>query len=406
MDNEELHDQDQQIVSKAKTTISTSSTNATKIVTAEAVQAEEVPTLPLGPMESISALEPEIAVRSVASTPVVSMPEPLVVQPSEYHRSAGEWVQIWKDGIRPAYLPLALMPVLLGSTLAWTRTITLKAPFGQFHLVYFIGTVLAVFLLQAGASLINDYYDYVHGVDTSNSLGPGGLIQQGLVKPTRVLGVGFSALILGAIIGLIIALRGGVPVVLFGLIGLLCAYFYSGTKRPLSSQALGELVGFIIFGPLITLGAYMVQTGSIARDVLIYSIPLGLLAASIIHVNNMRDLESDAQSNKRTIAALLGVTWGRAWCLALVLAAYVIILMLGLPHGTPHLILIALWTLPGLAVVASGILRTDVSPGFHLVMEELLKLETGFTLLLVVALIATALIPVLPVLPFHIFNLI
>ncbi len=400
MDNEELHDHDQKAVARTKTT------NSTKIVMAEAVQAEEVPTLPLGPMESISALEPEIAVRSVASTPVVSMPEPLVVQPSEYHRSAGEWVQIWKDGIRPAYLPLSFMPVLLGSTLAWTQTITLKAPFGQFHLTHFIGTVLAVFFLQAGASLVNDYYDYVYGVDTSNSLGPGGLIQQGLIKPTRILSVGFLALALGAIIGLIVALRGGPFVVLFGLIGLLCAYFYSATKRSLSSLALGELVAFIIFGPLITLGAYMVQTGGIARDVLIYSIPLGLLAAAVIHVNNMRDLESDGQSNRRTIAALLGVTWGRAWFLALVLAAYVIILVLGIPRGAPHLILITLWTLPNLAVVASGIVRTDVSPGFHLVMEELLKLETAFGVLLAVALIVAALIPVLPVIPFHLFNLI
>jgi 1,4-dihydroxy-2-naphthoate octaprenyltransferase len=400
MDNEELlQDSDQKSVSRPK------ATSSTKIVTAEAVQAEEVPTLPLGPVESISALEPEIAVRSVAATPVVSTPEPLVVQPSEYHRSAGEWVQIWKDGIRPAYLPLSLMPVLLGSTLAWTQTITSKAPFGQFHLTHFIGTVLAVFLLQAGASLVNDYYDYVHGIDTSNSLGPGGLIQQGLVKPTRVLSVGFAALAIGAILGLIVALRGGPLVVLFGLIGLLCAYFYSATKRSLSSLALGELVGFIIFGPLITLGAYMVQTGGIGRNVLIYSIPLGLLAAAIIHVNNMRDLESDAQSNKRTIAALLGVTWGRAWFLALVLAAYIIILMLGIPRGTPHLILITFWTLPSLAVVVTGIVRSDVSPGFHLVMKELLKLETGFGLLLAIALIVTALIPVMPVIPFHLLNL-
>jgi 1,4-dihydroxy-2-naphthoate octaprenyltransferase len=400
MDNEELHDHDQKAVSRTKTA------NSTKIVMAEAAQAEEVPTLPLGPMESISALEPEIAVRSVASTPVVSIPEPLVVQPSEYHRSAGEWVQIWKDGIRPAYLPLSFMPVLLGSALALTQTITLKAPFGQFHLTHFIGTVLAVFFLQAGASLVNDYYDYVHGVDTSNSLGPGGLIQQGLIKPTRILSVGFLALALGAMIGLIVALRGGPLVVLFGLIGLFCAYFYSATKRSLSSLALGELVAFIIFGPLITLGAYMVQTGGIARDVLIYSIPLGLLAAAVIHVNNMRDLESDAQSNRRTIAALLGVTWGRAWFLALVLAAYVIILVLGIPRGAPHLILITMWTLPNLAVVASGIVRTDVSPGFHLVMEELLKLEIAFGVLLAVALIVAALIPVLPVIPFHLFNLI
>jgi 1,4-dihydroxy-2-naphthoate octaprenyltransferase len=400
MDKEELlQDPEQKVVSKPK------ATSSTKIVTAEAVHAEEVPTLPLGPVESISALEPEIAVRSVAATPVVSMPEPLVVQPSEYYRSAGEWVQIWKDGIRPAYLPLSFMPVLLGSVLAWTQTISSKAPFGQFHLTHFIGTVLAVFCLQGGASLVNDYYDYVHGIDTSNSLGPGGLIQQGLIKPIRVLGVGFVALAIGAILGLIVALRGGPLVVLFGLIGLLCAYFYSATKRSLSSLALGELVGFIIFGPLITLGAYMVQTGGIARNVLIYSIPLGLLAAAIIHVNNMRDLESDAQADKRTIAALLGVTWGRAWCLALVLAAYIIILMLGIPHGSPHWILITLWTLPGLAVVVTGIVRTDISPGFHLVMKELLKLETALGLLLAIALIVTALIPVMPVIPLHLLNL-
>jgi len=397
MENEEL--QDQEVVSKSKTITST------KIVTAKAVQAEEVPTLPLGPVQAISALEPEIAVRSVASTSIVSMPEPLVVQPSEYHRSTGEWVQIWKEGIRPAYLPLALMPVLLGSVLAWTPTMTTKNPFGSFHLSHFIGTVLAVLLLQVGANLLNDYYDYVRGIDTSNPLGPGGLIQQGLIKPTRVLSVSFIALAVGAILGLIVAWRGGPLVLLFGLLGLLSAYFYSATKRALSSLALGELVGFIVFGPLITLGAYMVQTGSIARNVLIYSIPLGLLAAAVIHVNNMRDLESDAQANKRTIAALLGVAWGRAWFLALLLAAYVIILALGIPHGTPHLILITLWTLPNLVVVITGILRTDASSGFHLVMQEQLKLATAFAVLLVVALLATALFPLLPIIPFHLLHL-
>jgi 1,4-dihydroxy-2-naphthoate octaprenyltransferase len=398
MEDEKL-DHQEEVVSGPKTT------SSTKIVTAEAVQAEEVPTLPLGPVQAISALEPEIAVRSVASTPVVSMPEPLVVQPSEYHRSLGEWLQIWKEGIRPAYLSLSLMPVLLGGVLAWTPTMTTKNPFGTFHLVSFIGTILAVLLLQIGANLLNDYYDYVHGIDTSNALGPGGLIQQGLVKPTRVLAVSFITLALGAVLGLIVGWQGGPLVLLFGLIGLLCAYFYSAPKRALASLALGELVGFIIYGPLITLGAYMVQTGSIGRNVLIYSIPLGLLAAAVIHVNNMRDLESDAQANKRTIAALLGVGWGRAWFLALVLAAYIVILALGIPHGAIHLILITFWTLPGLVVVVSGILRTDASPGFHLVMQELLKLTTAFGLLLAAALLASALYPLLPIIPFHLLHL-
>jgi 1,4-dihydroxy-2-naphthoate octaprenyltransferase len=271
--------------------------------------------------------------------------------------------------------------------------------------VSFIGTILAVLLLQIGANLLNDYYDYVHGIDTSNALGPGGLIQQGLVKPTRVLAVSFITLALGAVLGLIVGWQGGPLVLLFGLIGLLCAYFYSAPKRALASLALGELVGFIIYGPLITLGAYMVQTGSIGRNVLIYSIPLGLLAAAVIHVNNMRDLESDAQANKRTIAALLGVGWGRAWFLALVLAAYIVILALGIPHGAIHLILITFWTLPGLVVVVSGILRTDASPGFHLVMQELLKLTTAFGLLLAAALLASALYPLLPIIPFHLLHL-
>lgn len=399
MENEEIQEQDQGVVPKPKPQTST------KIVTTEEVQAEEVPTLPLGPMQAVSTLEPEIAVRSVASTSVVSMPEPLVVQPSEYHRSLGEWVQIWKDGIRPAYLPLSLMPALLGSVLAWTPTMTTRNPFGSLHLLPFIGTILAVLLLQIGANLLNDYYDYVRGIDTSNPLGPGGLIQQGLIKPTRVLLVSFVALALGTIFGLIASAAAGWPVLLLGLVGLLCAYFYSATKRALSSLALGELVGFVVFGPLITLGAYMVQTGGSARNVLIYSIPLGLMAAAVIHANNMRDLESDAQANKRTIAALLGVSWGRAWFLALLLAAYVIILALGIPHGTPHLILITLWTLPNLTIVITGILRTDASSGFHLVMQEQLKLATSFALLLIVALLVTALFPLMPIIPFHLFNL-
>src|SRR4051812_11429669 len=152
MEDEKVENQEE-VVSRPKTT------SSTKIVMAEAVQAEEVPTLPLGPVQAISALEPEISVRSVASTSVVSMPEPLVVQPSENHRSPGEWVQIWKEGIRPAYLPLSLMPALLGGVLAWIPTTTPKNPFGSFHLAYFIGTLLAILLLQIGANLLNDYYD-------------------------------------------------------------------------------------------------------------------------------------------------------------------------------------------------------------------------------------------------------
>ncbi len=392
------------VVSKPKETVVSSpkTAPASHVVTADSVQAEEVPTIPLGSLETISALQPEVTVQPVSATRAVSMPAPLVVQPSEYRRSLGEWIQLWWDGIRPAYLPLSLLPVLLGSVLAWTHSVSSKSLLGQFHPIRFIAAIIAVLLIQTGAHLLNDYYDYLSGADTSNAFGPGGLIQQGLVKPTRVLACGFTLLGLGALVGLLAATMGGFLVVVLGLIGLLCAYFYSATAHSLSALGLGELVGFVVFGPLITLGAYAEQAQSITPGVVIYSLPLGLLAAAIIHVNNMRDSEGDAHADKHTIASLLGLQWSRAWFLVLLLGAYAVVTALALPHGAPHLLLLTLWTLPPLVVVVSGVLRTDTRAGLHLVMVQMLKLETYFVIFLVIALILSALFPVLPHLPAHI----
>ncbi|HEX9131716.1 MAG TPA: UbiA family prenyltransferase, partial [Ktedonobacteraceae bacterium] len=161
--------------------------------------------MPLGSQQTASELLPEISVRSVASTSSIVQPVPLVAQPLEDERSLGEWLSIWWSGIRPAYLSLSLLPVILGSVVAWTQSITLKTPRGDFHTIRFVITVAAVLLLQTGAQLVNDYYDYTRGIDTSNSLGPGGLIQRGLIKPERVLSFGLIALGLGAVLGVVVA---------------------------------------------------------------------------------------------------------------------------------------------------------------------------------------------------------
>src|SRR5712691_279006 len=366
------------------------------VVTADSVQAEEVPTIPLGSLQTLSTLQPEVSIHSVASTQIVSMPAPLVVQPSEYRRSLAEWFQVWWDGFRPAYLPLSVMLFLLGSTLAWTQSLSVKTPVGQFHPTRFLVTFAAILLLQSGAHLVNDYHDYIKGVDTSNTLGPGGLIQQGLIKPSRVLSLGLILLSFGALLGVVLAFEAGPLIFLFVLVGLLCAYFYSATSQALSSLALGELVSFCIFGPLITLSAYLVQTDQVNRTVLLYSIPLGLFATAVIYLNNMRDAESDAAARKHTLAGLLGLGLNRVLFLLLLLGAYAIVVALGVPRQAPHLLLITLWTLPTLVIVITGALRTDTPPGIHLVMRQTLRLETYFALLLIVALIVSAFWPILP----------
>src|SRR5260370_10952868 len=200
--------------------------SATQVVTSDLVQAEEVTTIPIASLQTMSTLQPEVSVYSVASTQTVSIPAPLVVQPVEYQRSLREWIQIWRSGMRLNYLPLSLMPILLGSVLAWLSTIAPNKPFGSFHTTHFLGTIIVVCLLQIGAHLVNDYYDFLHGVDTSNALGPGGLIQQGHVKPTRVLEIGLILLGLVTAIGFAVAINGGTLLYLLLSFLLFCVFFF------------------------------------------------------------------------------------------------------------------------------------------------------------------------------------
>ncbi len=324
---------------------------------------------------------------------------PLVEQPLGNERSLSEWLSIWWRGIRPAYLPLSILPVILGSVVAWTQSISLKTPRGDFHPTRFVITLAATLLLQIGAHLINDYYDYLGGIDTSNSLGSGGLIQQGLIKPVRVLSFGLIALGLGALLGVFVAISGGWLAFLFGLIGILAAYFYSGVPKALSSLALGELLFFFVFGPLLTLGSYMVQTGHLDRIAYIYSISLGLLATAFIHLNNMRDTVSDAPAGKLTLASLLGLRLSRTLYTILALGAYLPVVALAWPSHAPHLLLLVLWALPALVIAVTTVLRTDNPASLHLAMYQTLRLETFFTILLIVALVVTAIFPILPHLP-------
>jgi 1,4-dihydroxy-2-naphthoate octaprenyltransferase len=357
---------------------------SSQVIAAESVQAEEVPTIPMDSLQTLSTLQPEVSVRPVTSTSAV--PEPLVVQPAEYRRGIGEWLRIWRDGLRPGYLRFAILPLLLGSALAWLSTISRSHPRGEFHPQRFLAALIAVCLLQLGANLINDYYDYVGGVDTSNPLGPGGLIQQGQIKPARVLALGLFFLIIGAFVGALVAFYGGPMAFIFGAVGLVGAYFYSAPPRALSSLTLGEVVSFWIFGPLLTLGAYIIQLGRIDSLPLICGISLGLLFSGVLYINDMRDMESDVQAHKYTLASLLGVRTNRAICTLLLLAAYVPILYLGLPSHGPHLVLITLWTLPGLVAILIALYRTTTPASLHVTMRQAFKLATLFTILLIIAL--------------------
>lgn len=369
---------------------------SSQVIAAESVQAEEVPTIPLDSLQTLNTLQPEVSVKPVAATQTATAPEPLVVQPAEYRRSPGEWLRIWRDGLRLFYLWFAILPLVLGSALAWLSSIAAKKPLGEFHPQRFLVALVAVILVQLSANLLNDYYDYLRGVDTSNSLGPGGLIQQGLIKPARVLAAGLFLLIIGAFLGALAALYGGIVAIAFGILGLVGAYFYSAPPRALSSLTLGEVTTFWVFGPLLTLGAYAIQLGRVDSQPLIYSIALGLLISAAFYVNDIRDRESDLQARKYTLATLLGLRTNRVICTLLLLGTYVPIFLVGIPSHGPHLVLITLWTLPGMAAILVGLWRTATPAALHITMRQVVRLAILFTFLLIVSLVITTYIHWLP----------
>src|SRR5579864_100156 len=310
--NSELKDTPTYDYGREQDVANSSIINPSKIVAADPTRAEQVPTIPIASMELVASLQPAVSVHSVDVTDFANPPTPLVVQSSEYQRSRGEWFQIWWDGIRPDYFSLSLLPILLGTTLAWTRTVSAQTPLGRLDLGHLIAGILMALLIQSGGHLINDYYDYVRRIDTGNLFGSGGLIQQRYVKPTLVLKIGLMLLGIGAICGLGFSVGKGSLLYLFCLIIVLGAYFYSAPPRPLSSIMLGEIIGFCFFGPLLTLGAYMAQTnGSFLPSAVLYSLPPGLLATAVIHTNNIRDSETDANAGKLTIMHLMGMKMSR-----------------------------------------------------------------------------------------------
>ena len=175
---------------------------------------------------------------------------------------------------------------------------------------------------------------------------------------------------------------------LFQLAGLPLSFAPAGIARCLSLQraipwtlltGFGGVSKFLCFRPIAYTGSLPGTNRHLVRMVFIFSISLGFLATAFIHVNDMRDAESDAQAGKHTLASLLGLPLSRTLYILLLLGAYAPIGALGLPHHAPHLLLLVLWTLPGLVIVITGILRTASPASLNVIMHRTLTLEVFFT---------------------------
>jgi len=284
-------------------------------------------------------------------------------------------------------LPASLVPVLFGTVLAVVYGAA-AFDFGSFMLA-----MLAMASIHSGANMLNDCFDFKLGLDRSVSPGSGAVVR-GLIKPGTALLAAIALFCLGAGIGIYLALKISLAIMVLGIIGLSAAIFYSCGPRPLKHYAWGDATVFISFGILGALGGWIVQTGSAAVMPALWSTPIAMLIVAILHANNWRDSESDGSRGVTTVASKFG---GKSvyYYLALLFAPYLlIVLFIVLPrllnpfYAMPWIFLITAFSLPkafGLAKRAIYFHRFPDSHPIHDLDARTAQLNLVFGLLAVLA---------------------
>ena len=258
--------------------------------------------------------------------------------PTSISPSSPPKTSAWLLAIRPRTLPAATAPVVVGSGVAFLQN--------QFELLPALAALMGALLLQIGANLANDVFDYHKGADTAQRLGPTRVTQAGLLTPQQVLIGMWVTFGLASLAGAYLAWTAGWPVIAMGIASILAAIAYTGGPYPLGYNGLGEVFVFIFFGPVAVLGTYYVQALSISPLAIWSAVPVGLLITAILVVNNLRDIATDQAAGKRTLAVRLGARATRLEYLILVSIAYLLPAILSLTGPVPWLANLVWLSLP------------------------------------------------------------
>jgi 1,4-dihydroxy-2-naphthoate octaprenyltransferase len=215
---------------------------------------------------------------------------------------------------RPRTLPAAIAPVLVGTSLA--------IRVGHFHPLAFVAALIGAMLIQIGTNLSNDYSDARRGADAEDRLGPVRVTAGGLVPPRRVLVATYVTFALAVLCGVYLIAIAGWLLLAVGAASILAGVLYTGGPRPYGYEGLGEIFVFLFFGIVAVTGSYFVQRRDLPWEAFVLAIPVGLLIAAILTVNNIRDIESDRRAGKRTLAVRLGRGRTRVFFVAMLVVAF------------------------------------------------------------------------------------
>jgi 1,4-dihydroxy-2-naphthoate octaprenyltransferase len=225
-------------------------------------------------------------------------------------------LRLWLLAARPRTLPAAVAPVLVGTALAVSEDV--------FRALPFVAALIGSVFIQIGTNLSNDYSDARRGADTEDRLGPVRVTAGGLMPPKRVLIGTYVAFGIAVAAGLYLAAVAGWELLVVGAASILAGVLYTGGPRPYGYEGLGELFVFLFFGIVAVAGSYFVQTEELRWEAFALAVPVGLLAAAILVVNNIRDIETDRRAGKRTLAVKLGRERARTLFAVMMVLAFLV----------------------------------------------------------------------------------
>lgn len=204
----------------------------------------------------------------------------------------------WIAGARPRTLPAAMAPVLVASSLAYWED--------SFNTFIALLALIVALALQIGVNYANDYSDGIRGTDNSR-IGPVRLVGQGLASAESVKNAAFLSFLIAAIAGLamtvVTQIWWFIPI---GVLAVASAWFYTGGKNPYGYAGFGEIFVFVWFGLVAVIGTNYAQTQNVSVATIAFAIGAGAFACALLAVNNLRDIPSDSQVGKKTLAVRLG----------------------------------------------------------------------------------------------------
>lgn len=305
-------------------------------------------------------------------------------------------LRAWWQAVQAPSFPASLVPAALGAAIAWAG---FDAPV---NVGTFLLTLAGVAALHAATNMSNDYVDFRRGVDdvppelVSPFTGGSRVLPDGLVEPGRHRQVFLALYAVGALIGLYLAFtipNGWVILVVGWIFGPL-ALLYTYPPLALQYRGVGEVLVGIVFGPVVVFGAFFVQAGSLAWEPVFASVPLGLLVAAFLLVNEIPERETDPRGGKRTVAARVDVAVSVRIFAGLLLLAFTWIAVAVVLGLLPLLALVGLLAAP-LALRAVTLLRRAEGRYPEHIPANALTIQTSLLLgaLLIVAYVATPLLP-------------